>query len=237
MIRLFCLLFLVSCGPTAQQIHQDNQFHQSLPTIWSEIDTIGVLTMENIVFTLAQPCDSCTGASASHFAFEYHTALDSILRSKYQKTPQTLYPGVYPSLEKDSAMLKKLQLEIENHPYWQNQLDTTRNGLLEKKLTRNLLEKVALLGSMYQSRYIIHPLFTEIQLEPKDGQNQGKVNMSQNLSLYDTHKGQLLFWWKDSISIETPNEIDRAITPLFLNQSLNKLDYLLLNHQEILEPK
>ncbi len=189
--------------------------------------TVGLASLLNVEMELMGQCDSCHGASANFWEFEYDNKLDSMVQILWpDREILRLVPDVPPFTEADT-LLDTLILRLA---YWEGvaeticALDSSQNPL-PTALPDEVKSWISSLHQLYKIDLLLLPGPTWVKLYPKNNTPHGEVEVQHLFSVWDLRSSQLLFRscqqrrWKTS----SGEQIDRQTTPPLLNPLLEQL--------------
>jgi len=153
---------------------------------------IGVLPALNVIATSPENCDYCHSFSESAVEFDFAAKEDSVLMAWFPGSEKVLlFPGSQVP-QRDSA------------EFWNAFANLREIPLNENKELKSFFKK---LGQRYKVRYLAFASFIEVSIKDKK-----TFDWESEWSLWDSQKGELLFWNYQSLTAKSKNSapVDRG---------------------------
>ena len=183
---------------------------------------IALASLLDVDFSVEGRCDSCHGASANYWEFEYDNILDSMARELWpEATVLRFAPGVPPFAEGDSA----IDGFVRALSAWPGSGDDICRGVdsslvaLRYSVPPEIRSLTAKLSAKYNVDLLLLPGKTRVALFPRGNEPKGSVRIEHRFSVWDLRRGEPLYrscrdlLWKSSGG----RQIDRMTTPLVLD--------------------
>lgn len=187
-------------------------------------DTILWYPLANMELEVAGPCDSCHGASANYFEFEYLTWMRDSLKTLFppglalrELTPglfnlqeghmiDSLHAELIQILKKGEFSLSELKKRAPYHDFW--------NAEFPSELQDILLA----LKSDIRGDYLLLPLGAKATLFPDRNKPQGKVEIDHHWVFIDYNTDRILISYYSHLVWHSGSyKIDRETSRLILN--------------------
>ncbi|MBO7499963.1 MAG: hypothetical protein J6Z50_00925 [Fibrobacterales bacterium] len=218
------LLWLSGCAAST-----DGPWRDAAPDapdrLWTarpEAQRIALASLLDVDFSVEGKCDSCHGASANYWEFEYDNILDSMAREFWpEATVLRFAPGIPPFAEGDSA----IDGFVRGLAAWSGSGDGICQGVdsslvaLRYAVPPEIRKLTAKLSAKYNVDLLLLPGKTEVTLFPRGNEPKGSVRIVHRFSVWDLRRGEPLYRSCRDLVWKSPRgeQIDRMTTPLVLD--------------------
>ena len=216
---LVLLVLIAGCSSHRLQLqHQRSaSLAQALQEPGARVALPGLLGAE---LTLSAPCDSCHGASANFWEFEYDNRLDSLLREWLPQAELVrLVPGVDPVGESDTLVEAWTRILARGSAFGPEACSGIDPELRVEMPRPSAGQRLAAtrMGAEWNLQLAWVPGWTRVVLHPKKGQPKGRVEVEHVLTLWDLRRGEPLYLLCLQEGWKAPEgEFDRQTTwPVF----------------------
>ena len=224
LLVLGALLGLSGCAGTSDGPWRDaaSDAPSRLWTAHPEAQRIALASLLDVDFSVEGRCDSCHGASANYWEFEYDNILDSMARELWpEATVLRFAPGVPPFAEGDSA----IDGFVRELAAWSGSGDGICQGVDSSLVAMNyavppeIRKLTAKLSAKYNVDLLLLPGKTEVTLFPRGNEPRGSVRIVHRFSVWDLRRGEPLYRSCRDLVWKSPRgeQIDRMTTPLVLD--------------------
>ena len=192
---------------------------------------VGLASLLDVDFSVEGKCDSCHGASANNWEFEYDNILDSVARELWPEAEVLRFaPGVPPYDENDARVDSLTRLMRS----WSGSGDGVCEGVdsalvaVGYRVPPEIRRAAGTIAGRYGLDLLVLPGRTAVRLYPSGNTPKGRVEIEHRATVWDLKRGEPLYRscqnrsWKSS----GDRQIDRMTSPLVIIPLAADLDLL-----------